>query len=281
MPSVDYAAYYAPDLTQKNKDVLDLDVIKEICDKYGFKYTFINSTFGGSREVCFVVYLKTDIDVDEYGRLSKNLSNLTKEEKEYYWSFSRRYRETYQKLHDCIHELDEKTDLYFRTGWVGNCGQFGSDDVRRISYSGANGLMSWRNVTSHWDSYIYDTRYKLSKGVYVLEESRYLKTRPENSPALEESEPKFLEEVRNLIGENYTAEFEEGKRLCDTDSTSYRALIVRYKKSKDYCGMIRFHRNLTGQYIIDSAAPLCGECSWVMDWEHPTEDLKAALRFTR
>ena len=174
MPSIDYPMSYIMELTKRNRSVLDLDVIKEICSKYGFRYTFIDSTFAGD-ESHFILYLKTDLDADKYDAMRKNIFTSSKEEQMKYFALSDRYDSTFMKMHDCINELDVKTQLYFRNGWVGNCGLFGSDDVNRVSYLGGRWLYSWEQVNRWFSPNINDTMSKLSKGVYVMAESMYLK----------------------------------------------------------------------------------------------------------
>lgn len=276
MPSVDYSTVSAPDLTTKTESRLDLAVIKEICDKYGFNYTFIYSTFCGNGSV-FIVYHKTTLDVAEYENYSKNWGKLTQAQKETYWAIEHRYDDMYRRLHDCMHELDERTDLFFECNWVGNVGIFGSHDVKRQTYRGASDLYGWKDILNRWSPLIHDTNSKLSKGIYVMGYTRHLKPQPQNSPALAEYEPTLLKMVRDLIGDKYTANFEEGKRNCDT--TSYRALVVRRKRDNDYCGMMIIVRDFIGRYHIRCAAPLCGETYWEMDWENPSEDLERALDY--
>lgn len=271
MPSVDYYMADAPDLTKRSQNRIDFDKVKSICSKYGFNYTLINSTFGGDG-VDFVVYIKTNEDVALF---DKKYDNLTDEEKKLKWRLGESYNDTYLKLHDCIHELDEQTELFFESGWCGNCGLFGSSDVKRRTYSFADGLSSWRSIKNHWDPLIHDTNSKLSKGVYIYAATYHLKPEPQNSPKIDDYEPTILSKVRELIGEKYTADFEIGKRNCE--NTSYKALVVRYKENNEYCGMICISRDNIGRYFMKTAAPLCGETSCEMDWENPSENLKTAL----
>lgn len=271
MPSVDYSPADAPDLCKRNQNRVDFNKVGEICKKHGFNYTLINSTFGGD-DTELVVYLKTNEDVALF---DKKYDDLTADEKQLRWKITDSYNDTYRKLHECIHELDEQTDLLFRCGWCGNCGLFGSNDVKRMTYSFANGLNSWHNIINRWSPLIHDTTSKLSKGVYIYATSAQLKPQPQNSPALDEYEPTLLKMVRGIIGDKFTANFEEGKRGCDT--TSYRALVVRRKRDNDYCGMMTIVRDFIGRYHIRCAAPLCGESRWTMNWENPTEDLERCM----
>lgn len=277
MPSVDYCLATSPDLCKRNQNRIDFNKVSEICKKYGFNYTLINSTFGGDG-VYFMVYLKTNEDVALF---DKRFKDLTDNEKRLRWNLNKSYNDTYRKLHDCIHELDEQTDLLFRCSWCGNCGLFGSNDVKRQTYSFADGLDSWRNITNHWSPLIHDITSKLSKGVYIYGTSSQLKPQPEDSPLMEDFEPIILEKVKELLSKKYKYSFEYGKRGCDTNTPSYKALVIRYADNDEYCGMIRFNRDNIGRYFIKTAAPLCGETSWKMDWENPTEDLARALDYVK
>ena len=182
MPSADYCTADAPRLCKRNQSRIDFNKVGEICKKYGFKYTLINSTFGGDR-VDLVVYLKTNEDVVLF---DKKYDDLTADEKQLRCNLSKSYGETYRKLHDCIHELDEQTDLLFRCGWCGNCGLFSSNDVKRMTYSFADGLHSWKSIIDNWSPLIHDTTSKLSKGVYIYATSSQLKPQPQDSPLMED-----------------------------------------------------------------------------------------------
>lgn len=277
MPSIDYSTADAPHLCKRNQSRIDFNKVSEICKKHGFNYTLINSTFGGDG-VELVVYLKTNEDVVLF---DKKYDDLTNDEKRLRWNLNKSYDDTYRKLHDCIHELDEQTDLLFRCGWCGNCGLFGSHDVKRMTYSFADGLHSWRDITNHWSPLIHDTTSKLSKGVYIYATSSQLKPQPQDSPLMEDFEPIILAKVKEILDEKYSYSFECGKRGCDTDTPSYKALVIRYAKNNEYCGMIRFSRDNVGRYFIKTAAPLCGETSWEMDWKNPSEDLARALAYVK
>lgn len=273
MPSLDFSTCNAEELTRKNTDRVDWDKVKEICDKYGFKYTLINSTFGGDNSY-FLVYFKTDISIETYNTLRKNYNN-SNEDWEKFRNLGKRHESMFLKLHECVHELDENTDLMFEYCWVGNCGLFGSDDVKKMSYSGGSGLVSWSYILDRWSPLIHDTNYKLKKGIYVMMTTRYLKPNKEDSPKYEEMKDKLLSLTKSLLSEEFTAKYEKGKRGCD--SAEYEALVVRYKENNEYCCMLRFSRDWLGRYFITHARPLCGEGSFKMNWDNPTEDIKYAL----
>lgn len=174
MPSIDFSyAENHRDLITENQNEIDWDIVKSICEKHGFGFTIINGTFGKqwvgdklgySSEV--VIYKKLDIDPKEYDRLEKD-GDYDK-----IWELKGKYEPLMVKLHDCIHELDEETDLVFKTGWAGNCGLFSKYDC---SYSFGNILYSWRYIVDNWHPLINDTYSKLEKGVYIFMTSRWIK----------------------------------------------------------------------------------------------------------
>ena len=178
MPSLDFC--YLPtqrDLITANKDEIDWDLVKSICNKYGFCSTIISGTFGkqwvGDKLgfACeFLVYKKIDFDYREFAVLEKTKQYDKIRE------LTNKYAPLILKLHDCVHELDEETDLVFNTGWAGNCGLFGSDKVMRKTYFGGDYLYSWERIIDKWSPLINDTNSMLSKGVYFFITSRWIKT---------------------------------------------------------------------------------------------------------
>lgn len=276
MPSIDYGTLKSERLNAKRKSRVDFEKAEKICAKYGFKCTYIDSTFGGD-DAEFVIYLKTDIPADYYAELVKNLGKNDKENDKKFLDAYERYKPTFLKLHDCIHELDEQTYLMFECGWVGNCGMFGSNDVYKQSYCGASSIKSWASITNCWSPSIYNTLSRLSKGVYVMASTNYLKPVCEDSPALVDMEQTLLDLTRSLISGKYVANFECGKRQCDGKEEPYKALVIRYKDNNEYCSMMRFSRDWMGRYKILSASPLCGQSSWVMDWKNPKDDILSAI----
>jgi len=275
MPSVDYGTWRSDRLCAKNKNRIDFLLAKEICAKYGFGCTYINSTFGGD-DADFFVYFKLDIDADMYDELlDKAYKENNRESQKKCWAIWNQYADTYAKMHKCMHELDEQTALMFECGWSGNCGTFGSDDITRQTYLGCNSISSWKDILRGWHPSIHDTKRQLTKGTYIIAHTYYIKPEKQNSPELDETmEQTLLNAVRNELSEEYTAKYEVGKRQSDNES--YKALIVRYKDG-DYCCMVNFSRDWLGRYTIYTARPLCGESSWIMDWQNPTEDIRCAL----
>lgn len=276
MPSIDYGTWRSDEICAKNKNRIDMDKVKAICAKYGFGCTYINSTFGGD-DADFVVYYKANIDADYYQKLCNSAygKDNNRDDAQKLRDMWLGHKDIFLELHKCVHELDEQTALMFECGWSGNCGVFGSNDVKRKTYNFGDNIYGWKAITNIWSPLIHDTNYRLSKGVYILMSTRYLKSEKQNSPELDETmEQTLLDAVRNELSEEYTAKYEVGKRQYDKES--YKALVIRYRHD-EYCSMIRFSRDWLGRYSIYTARPLCGESSWVMDWENPTEDIRTAL----
>lgn len=271
MPSLDFS-FRHNGLTKENMARVDWDLVGEICKKYGFGYKIFKCTY--SDRVLCAIYIKTDISVEKFNELNKAFHN-SKEDRERYWAMCHSYDDTFRKLHDCMHELDEQTDLMFECGWSGNCGLFGSHDVERQTYSFGSRSINWSYITDRYSHHCYSTPCFFSKGIYVMVDTQYIKPQEQNSPNLADFEPKLLEIARGLLSNEFVADFESGKRNCDTNG--YRALVVRYKDTNEYCCMIRFFRDNMGKYTIYHAKPLCGESDWEMDWQNPIEDLKYAL----
>lgn len=276
MPSIDYGAKLSDYLCAKNKNRVDMDKAKEICAKYGFGCTYINSTFGGD-DADFVVYFKTRIDADYHQRLmdsayGKDNNRSDAQKLRDIWNG---HKDIYLKLHECVHELDEQTCLMFDCGWAGNCGLFGSDDVKRKSYNFGDIIYGWKAITDTWSPLIHDIKFRLTKGVYVLMSTRHIKSEIQDTPELDDNiEQYLLGLVKKYLSKDYTAGFEVGKRQYD--NKPYKALVIRYK-SGGYCKMITFSRDWTGRYNIKTSRPLCGESQWRMDWENPKDDIVSAL----
>ena len=161
-------------LTTKNKTAVDWDKVGEIVKRHGFDYCLITDTFcsygeRGVHETDFVVYIKMPFTEEWLQEKRK------KEEYQEIHKFMDLSSDIFHRLHDCVHELDEETGLFFDTSWAGNCGEFGSDDVKRQSYSFGSSFFSWAYITDRWSPTIHDTLRHLKKGVYTLMDTRYLK----------------------------------------------------------------------------------------------------------
>lgn len=172
MPSIDFRSFYENEqLDTRTKDGVDWGLVSAICEKHGFSYTIISGTFcrncnGNFNSHC-IIYKKVDITHEQYSEWynNKDFARIHEEQD--------KYKETYKALHNCVHELDEETDLVFDTGWAGNCGVFG--DIIGKSYSPCDYFTDWNTIINNWHPSINDTNSKLSKGVYILVSANTLK----------------------------------------------------------------------------------------------------------
>ena len=161
MPSIDFHPTSFR-LTEDNMDNIEWDVVNNICSKHGFKCTIVKSTFGGDHDID--VFINKVIDCVEY----EWFENLRKERKYGLLAkLNEGFEDELHSLHDCINDLDINTNLYFRWGWIGNCGIFGSHDVRRNTYCEGRSLESYNDFVRACDPMIHDTAKKFKKGVYV------------------------------------------------------------------------------------------------------------------
>lgn len=174
MPSLDYAYYTKCErMRNDNKNLVDWDKVSEICKKYGFSYTIINSTFGGN-DCELLIYASPYFTAQEYANWKK-AKDYDKIREQY-----KAHKDLFLKLHDCIHELDIETRLVFDTGWAGNVGLFGSHDVHRKTYSFGDNFYDWDYITDRWSPLIHDTERKLQKGVYVYMSTYFMKKNQKN-----------------------------------------------------------------------------------------------------
>ncbi len=161
MPSIDFHSTMFQ-LTEDNMDSVEWDLVNNICSKHGFECTIVKSTFGADHEID--VFINKRIDCIKY----EWFEDLRKEQK---YGLLAKLNDGFggelRSLHDCINELDINTNLYFRWGWVGNCGIFGSNDVYRNTYCDGVALTSYNDFLKTCDPMIHDTANKFKKGVYM------------------------------------------------------------------------------------------------------------------
>lgn len=269
MPSIDYGGCNCR-ITKYNMDIVDWDKVNEICKKHGFDCTIINSTFGGDKEIDVLIKVKcADLTNAYYDERYKAKDWKTLRE------LNARYEKWFFKLHDCLHELDLETNLYFNCGWSGNCGLFGSHDVKRTTYSFADSLKSYTAITNWLSPLIHDTNSKLDRnGVYIMGHTCYAKI--DTKFVFNEFENELALTTAKELYPDYNIKFEEGKRQCDP--CSYTALVVRTKKD-EYIGAVTFVKDKHGIVHITTMVPLCGQNSFMTTKDTFRDDLKAVLRF--
>ncbi len=267
MPSIDYFSDNIS-LSKKNMNLVDWQEVERICKNYGFAYTILHSTYGGSSKV--LVYEKVNIDPDVYKALhdAKDYDSIRKMEKE--------AAPHYLRLHMCINELDLMTNLYFRTSWAGNCGIFGSNDVRRRSYSFGGHVTSWQELIDRYHSACYYTAgARPPKGVYLLMESSEAKIDTSyvfDDFTMESALATAKEEFPKL-----RIEIQTGKRLCDGDRPSYQAIVVGDGNSQ--YGSLTFGKSSHGVVTMTRRVPLAGECSYKIKPDSLRKELCEAIKF--
>lgn len=255
MPSIDYgcSSYH---ITEKNyKDGCDWDKVKEICSKHGFAFRLVRCNY--KSEITVVIYKKTDLDQDEYIRICKDYKN-SEEDLQTFRKLIRSHDGTFYALHDCLHELDEETNLYFRCGWAGNVGLFGSHDVRRNVYSFADWLHTYKDLLNEFEPSLYDAGRNFDKGVYAYATANKFK--------IDESQvfADFTNEMALQVMREYKPELNfdvrTGKRQCDTDSQPYEAIVVSGSKCGQY-GSFTINKDAHNIVYLSVRVPLAGEHS--------------------
>ena len=155
MPSTDYTTATSPCLSSVGIE-REMPTLSRIAEGHGFKVTTIMPTFGGGAPELVVYKRISDGDSETLRSLQKLAEPIIDD------------------LHLCVNELDRNTNILFETGWLGNCGKYGSDDVRRKSYCGI-GLRTWSDMLQMFSPLITDIKRKLRKGAYVIVTSRHAK----------------------------------------------------------------------------------------------------------
>ena len=267
MPSIDYLSDNI-DLRKENMNLVDWQEVERICKKYGFAYTILHSTYGSSSRV--LVYEKVNIDPDVYKALHdvKDYNSMWKMEKE--------AAPRYLRLHMCVNELDLMTNLYFRTGYAGNCGIFGSNDVHRRSYSFGSHVISWQEFIDCYNSTCYHTTgARPPKGVYLLMESSEAKI--DTSYVFDDF---TMESALAIAKEEFPElriEIQTGKRLCDGNRPSYQAIVVG--KGNGQYGSLTFYKSNNGVVTMSRRVPLAGECSYKIKRDNLREELRESIKF--
>ena len=243
MPSIDYydSSYR---LGHFNKETIDWDEVGRIVKSFGLEYVLISRTFSDSF-IDVVVYHKIEDgdDLPAYCHL----------------------------LHNCIHELDLKTNLYWRTSWNGNVGIFGSNDVKRQTYSFGDRIWKWKNILNNWESSIHDTKRVLKEGDYLLMDTSYGKIKHDNV-FTDFNIVETIEYIRSIAPSHKVA-LENGKRLYD--KYSFDAVVIR-NSNDQYCGLLKFDKDVNDVVNVIYATPLCGESEVMLrksDWKEQVKNM--------
>lgn len=253
-------------LNKRNLDRVDFNKVKDICDKYGFGYSLVYSTFGGD-DVEFIIYYKTSIAESDYKamRASKDW--------DLYRSWHTNHVGKMLAMHRCVNELDLATDLFFEVGWSGNVGLFGSDNVGYKTYSrSCDTFETWEQLKEHY-SLIYD--FKMPRGVFLIVKTQHLK--PDLSKCL------FgftIEDAYKVATELYPGKkisIVKGKRTCDTDTDAYKAILVG--EGMNQLGSLTIYESKSGAVQMGIRAVLGGETSTSLSATEYREQIKDALEY--
>lgn len=272
MPSLDYyhSSYHI--CPQNINNGCDWDKVRKICAKHGFSLQFIYPTFCKNSSVDVCIYYKTDVNEDEYTRL---LHSDNMEEKKKAWVIIDSFTDKYYSLHDCLHELDEETNLYFNCGTGGNVGLFGSQDVRRRIYRFADVLTTYNSLCRRNDPDIHDTARKFGKGVYIMASTSTFKI--DENDIFPEFDNEMALKVMREYAPNLNFDVCMGRRACDGPN-EYEAIVVTSKKGGQY-GSFTFHKDGHDVVTMCQRVVLCGEGSTTLSRETYAEQIKDALRF--
>lgn len=247
MPSLDfYNSHYR--LGRENKNTIDWDEVNRIVKSFGLEYTLISRTF--SDPFIDVVVYHRIVDGDDlvaYCHL----------------------------LHACIHELDVKTNLYWATSWNGNVGIFGSNDVRRQTYSFGNSIWSWKSILNYWSPSINDTRRVLQEGDYLLMETSYGKIKTEQ--VFNNFNVDNMISYMRSISPIHCINKEIGKTAAE--SNSYEAVVIRDNDTHEYFGHIKFDKDNNNVVNMSVSKPLCGTYSITLVNDGYEDQIKRAVHY--
>ena len=249
-------------LNKRNLDRVDFGKVKGICDKYGFGYSLVRQTFGGS-DIEFILYYKTDIKECDYKAMR------SAEDWGLYRSWHSRYIDKMLEMHRCVNELDLATDLYFDVSWSGNVGLFGSDNVRYLTYTNScERFETWEQLNKHY-SLIYD--FKMPRGVFLIVKTNHLK--PDLSKCLFGFTIEDAYKVATELFPDKQLSIVEGKRTCDTDA--YKAILVG--EGMNQLGSLAIYETKSGAVQMGIRAVLGGETSISLSATEYREQIKDAL----
>lgn len=263
MPSKQFCT--ACDTTRFNRGNLnrvDFDKVKEICNKYGFAYSLVYSTFGGDG-VEFILYYKTDISESEY-KAMRETKNRT-----LYHEWDDNLIDKRLAMHRCVNELDLATELYFEVSWSGNSGLFGSHNIGYMTYRDTN-LESYDELKKRY-SLIYD--FRMPRGVFLTIKTNHLK--PDLSKYLSEFTIEDAFKVATELFPGKEISIVKGKRASDTNMDAYRAILVG--KGLNQLGSLTIWKSGGGIVQMGIRAVLGGETSTRLSATNYREQIKDAL----
>lgn len=250
--------------SRENLNRVDFDKVKEICNKYGFDYSLVYSTFGGD-DIEFILYYKTDISESEYKAM--------RDAKE--WALYREWNDNLTDkrlaMHRCLNELDLATELYFEVSWSGNVGLFGSHNIGYMTYRDTN-LESYDELKEHY-SLIYD--FRMPRGVFLTIKTYHLK--PDLSKYLSDFTIEDAFKVATELYPNKPISIVKGKRASDTNMDAYRAILVG--EGLNQVGSLTIWKSGGGIVQMGIRAVLGGETSTRLSATNYREQIKDALEY--
>jgi hypothetical protein len=247
---------------RRNLNRVDFNKVKEICNKYGFDYSLVYSTFGGD-DIEFILYYKTDISESEYKAM--------RDAKE--WALYREWNDSLVAkrlaMHRCVNELDLATELYFEVSWSGNVGLFGSHNIGYMTYRDTH-LESYNELKEHY-SLIYD--FRMPRGVFLTIKTYHLK--PDLSKYLSDFSIEDAFKVATELYPSKPISIVKGKRASDTNMDAYRAILVG--EGLNQVGSLTIWKSGGGIVQMGIRAVLGGETSTRLSATNYREQIKDAL----
>lgn len=248
--------------SRENLNRVDFDKVKEICNKYGFDYSLVYSTFGGD-DIEFILYYKTDISESEY-KAMRDAKN---------WALYREWNDNLVDkrlaMHRCLNELDLATELYFEVSWSGNVGLFGSHNIGYMTYRDTN-LESYDELKEHY-SLIYD--FRMPRGVFLTIKTYHLK--PDLSKYLSDFSIEDAFKVATELYPNKPISIVTGKRASDTNTKPYQAILVG--EGLNQVGSLTIWKSGGGIVQMGIRAVLGGETSTRLSATNYRDQIKDAL----
>lgn len=174
------------------------------------------------------------------------------------------------ELHEALNEIDINTPFYVECSWPGNCGFFSSNNVRDKFYPSCFGRrFSYESLELCY----HDLAVRVPNGDYMLAELKKAKYDPKN--VLGEFSVETAMEIALKHFPDKGIHLEHGKRMCDTSSDSYDAIVVGY--GKDQLGSIKFDTLPKGHVSMSVRRVLCGESSELLGKDSFEKQIVSAI----
>lgn len=196
-------------------------------------------------------------------------------------------------MQKCINELDQKTELYFETGWAGNVGVMANKIV--YSYIGPSSV---ENILKDGCDYDFETYYGmkstlkslLSKGYNYVVEYVFNRYRMEvkcytksSDVSLNEIKDEILKYAKDYIkrrNPKYSIELMRGKRGYETSSNDYESFIIFNGSSSNMANQVggfELNQNKFGDTTCDVHHILGGNTSFDFDINNWKSELESVI----